>query len=222
MAIRLQAMGVADYRNGFTLTLLEHRLDEPMRRRKPTLYFVNSMSDLFHEAVPDAFVDRALGTIRAAHWHSFQLLTKRAERLRTFFARRAVPENLWLGVSVEDRRHGLPRVEALRDLPARIRFLSIEPLLEDLGAIDLRGIHWVIVGGESGPRARPMSGAWVESIQRQCARQQVRFFFKQWGAWGADGRRRSKKANGRQLAGRHWDEMPRSVQGTVARTGGCA
>lgn len=208
MAKRLRAMGMADYRNGFRLTLLEHRLREPLARKKPTVYFVNSMSDLFHQSVPDEFIDRALSTMREADWHTFQVLTKRAERLPRFFARRSLPSNVWLGVSVEDRKYGVPRIDALRQVQARVRFLSVEPLLEDIGLIDLTGIHWVIVGGESGRRARPMQPAWVASIQRQCAVQNAHFFFKQWGGWGADGKRRSKKANGRTFAGRQWDDMP--------------
>lgn len=208
MAHRLRAMGVCDYQNGFRLTLLEHRLADPLKRKKPTVYFVNSMSDLFHQSVPDAYVDRVLETMRSASWHTFQLLTKRAERLPRFFARRRLPSNVWLGVSVEDRKYGVPRIEHLRAVQAAIRFLSIEPLLGDVGELDLRDIHWVIVGGESGRRARPMQESWVASIQEQCERQKVQFFFKQWGGWGADGKRRSKKANGRTFAGRLWNEMP--------------
>lgn len=208
MAHRLKAMGVRDYQNGFRLTLLEHRLAEPLKRKKPTVYFVNSMSDLFHQSVPDAYIERVLETMRAASWHTFQVLTKRAERLPRFFARRRVPDNVWLGVSVEDRKYGVPRIEHLRAVRAKVRFLSVEPLLEDVGVLDLRDIHWVIVGGESGRRARPMQERWVASIQAQCEAQNVQFFFKQWGGWGADGKRRSKKANGRTFAGRQWDEMP--------------
>jgi protein gp37 len=211
MARRLQAMGVRDYANAFRLTLLEHRLAEPLRRTKPTVYFVNSMSDLFHQSVPDEYIDRALTTMKAAPQHTFQLLTKRAERLQKFFAQRNAPANLWLGVSVENRRHGVPRIELLQQTPASVRFLSIEPLLEDVGDLDLAGIHWVIVGGESGRKARPMRPEWVGGVQRQCEEQGVRFFFKQWGRWGADGRSRSKKANGRTFAGRQWDDMPETV-----------
>jgi len=208
MAHRLKAMGVRDYQNGFRLTLLEHRLAEPLKRKKPTVYFVNSMSDLFHQSVPDAYIERVLETMRAASWHTFQVLTKRAERLPRFFTRRRLPDNVWLGVSVEDRKYGVPRIEHLRAVQAKVRFLSVEPLLEDVGALDLRDIHWVIVGGESGRRARPMQERWVASVQAQCEAQNVQFFFKQWGGWGADGKRRSKKANGRTFAGRQWDEMP--------------
>lgn len=208
MAHRLKAMGVRDYQNGFRLTLLEHRLVDPLKRKKPTVYFVNSMSDLFHQSVPDAYIERVLETMHAASWHTFQVLTKRAERLPRFFARRRLPDNIWLGVSVEDQKYGVPRIEHLRAVQAKVRFLSVEPLLEDVGPLDLRNIQWVIVGGESGRRARPMQERWVASIQAQCEAQNVQFFFKQWGGWGADGKRRSKKANGRTFAGRQWNEMP--------------
>jgi protein gp37 len=166
------------------------------------------MSDLFHEEIPDRFVDEVMGVIRCTPHHTYQILTKRAERLPRYFARRACPSNVWLGVSVEDRRYGLPRIDHLRQVDAHIRFLSVEPLLEDLGLMDLEGIHWVIVGGESGPKARPMHPEWVENVQHQAAAAGTAFFFKQWGTWGADGRRRDKKANGRVFKGRTWDETP--------------
>ena len=209
MARRLQAMGVPGYEDGFKkVKLLPHRMAEPLQRSKAALYFVNSMSDLFHKAVPDAFIDQVFQTMAAAHWHTFQVLTKRAERLAAFTAGRQIPANIWLGVSVENRRHGVPRIAHLKRVPAVTRFLSIEPLLEDVGELDLEGVQWVIVGGESGHGARPMDPVWVESIQRQCEDQGVAFFFKQWGAYGADGVKRSKKANGRDLGGRIYDEKP--------------
>lgn len=209
MARRLQAMRVRGYENGFGLSLLPERLNEPVARRKPTMYFVNSMSDLFHEEIPFVFLDRVFDVIARTPQHTYQILTKRSERMRAYFSKgRAVPENVWLGVSVEDRRHGLPRIDDLRVIPARIRFLSVEPLLEDLETIDLAGIHWVIVGGESGPKARPMEPAWVANVQQACEEQGAAFFFKQWGGWGADGRKRPKKQNGRVFAGRTWDSMP--------------
>ncbi len=166
------------------------------------------MADLFHEDVPDAFIDRVLATMHRTPRHTYQLLTKRAERLPDFFANRPVPPNIWLGVPVEDRRHGLPRIDRLRQVSARIRFLSVEPLLEDLGPLDLDGIDWVIVGGESGPAARPMRPEWALAVRDQCRAGGVAFTFKQWGAWGPDGVRRDKKANGRLLAGRLWDARP--------------
>lgn len=208
MACRLQAMGAPGYQDGFSLTLHPERLSQPLDRKKPTTYFVNSMSDLFHEEIPDRFVDEVMGVIRRTPHHTYQILTKRAERLPRYFARRACPSNVWLGVSVEDRRYGLPRIDHLRQVDAYIRFLSVEPLLEDLGLMDLEGIHWVIVGGESGPKARPMHPEWVGNVQRQAAAAGAAFFFKQWGTWGADGRRRGKKANGRVFKGRTWDETP--------------
>lgn len=208
MANRLKAMGTPGYENGFKLTILPSRLDEPMRRRKPTVYFVNSMSDLFHKRVGDDYIEQVFDVIQRCPQHTFQVLTKRADRLASYFKDRIVPVNAWIGVSVEDKEYGVPRIDCLRQVKARIRFLSVEPLLENVGRLDLNGIHWVIVGGESGPKARPMKVEWVESIRRQCEAQGVQFFFKQWGGWGADGKRRSKKANGRLLAGRTWDDMP--------------
>lgn len=211
MAKRLHAMGTPGYENRFKLTVLPDRLDEPLRRKKPTVYFVNSMSDIFHKSVSDDYIDQVFDVISRCPHHTFQVLTKRAERLATFFQNRILPGNAWIGVSVEDQKYGLPRIDALRQVNAHIRFLSVEPLLENLGEIDLADIHWVIVGGESGPKARPMRREWVEDIQRQCQEQGVQFFFKQWGGWGADGKRRSKKANGRLLDGRTWDQMPEPV-----------
>jgi len=201
-------MGTPSYENGFKLSVHPQRLEEPMRRKKPTVYFVNSMSDLFHQQVPASFIERVFDIVAACPQHNFQLLTKRPERMARFFRGREVPENCWLGTSVEDQKYGVPRIGILRAVPAKIRFLSIEPLLEDLGSLDLSDIHWVIVGGESGPKARPMKLDWVESIRMQCHAQGASFFFKQWGGWGADGVRRPKKENGRMLNGRTWDEMP--------------
>ncbi|MEZ5577388.1 MAG: phage Gp37/Gp68 family protein [Candidatus Competibacteraceae bacterium] len=208
MALRLQAMAAPGYARGFDLTLHDGRLDQPLGRKKPTLYFVCSMADLFHEDVPDAFIDRVLMTMHRTPRHTYQLLTKRAERLPDFFANRPVPPNVWLGVTVEDRRHGLPRIAHLRRVPARVRFLSVEPLLEDLGLLDPLGIDWVIVGGESGPAARRMREEWALSVRDRCRAVGVAFTFKQWGAWGPDGVRRDQKANGRLLAGQVWDERP--------------
>lgn len=216
MARRLQAMGAAGYEKGFKLALHPSRLQQPMLRKVPTTYFVNSMSDLFHAGVPDAYIEQVLAVCEATPQHTYQVLTKRAERLPRFFATRAVPRNVWLGVSVENRRHGVPRIELLRQVAARTRFLSVEPLLEDLGELDLRGMHWVIVGGESGAKARPMKEAWADGVRRQALAQGVPFFFKQWGAWGSDGVRRDKKRNGRELAGRRWDEFPVKVVAAAA------
>ena len=208
MSRRLLAMGARGYENGFKVTLHPERLPQPHERKTPTVYFVNSMSDLFHESVPDQFIERVIAVCRDTPQHTYQILTKRAERLPKFFSTRACPSNVWLGVSVEDRRYGLPRIDHLRRVKASVRFLSVEPLLEDIGTINLQGIHWVIVGGESGAKARPMRPEWVNGVRRQAIQQKVAFFFKQWGAWGADGVRRDKKRNGRLLDGRRWDQFP--------------
>ena len=208
MAKRLQAMKTSGYEQGFQLAILPHRLQEPLKRKTPTTYFVNSMSDLFHEDVPFPYIDQVFDVINQAAHHTFQILTKRAERMAEYFQQRSAPANAWLGVSVEDRKFGIPRIDQLRRVDANIRFLSIEPLLEDLGDLNLNNIHWVIVGGESGPRARPMKQEWVDAICQQCEVAGVAFFFKQWGGWGADGKRRAKKQNGRELNGRTWDAMP--------------
>ena len=211
MAARLQRMGASGYHNGFRLTLQPGRLSQPLRRKKPTVYFVNSMSDLFHEDVPDHFLDKVFEVIRQTPQHTYQILTKRAQRLPEYFAERTCPANVWLGVSVEDRAHGVPRIENLRQVAATVRFLSVEPLLEDLGELDLRGIHWVIVGGESGPKARPMRKEWVENVRRQALASDTAFFFKQWGTWGADGVKRDKKRNGRSLNGQVYEEYPAAL-----------
>ncbi|KUJ86489.1 MAG: Gp37Gp68 family protein [Halomonas sp. 54_146] len=209
MAKRLQAMGTPGYENGFELSLLEERLEQPFRRKKPTKYFVNSMSDLFHEAVPVEFLDRVFDVIRRTPHHTYQILTKRAERMSRYFETIEAPTNAWIGVSVEDKKYGVPRIQHLRDVAATVRFLSVEPLLEDVGPLDLTDIHWVIVGGESGRYARPLKEEWVNQVRQQCEDQGVAFFFKQWGTWGADGKKRNKKANGRELQGKVWDEMPK-------------
>lgn len=209
MARRLQAMGVPGYESGFRkVTLVSSRLDQPIKRKRPTVYFVNSMSDLFHEEIPFEYIDRVFETISSCKHHTFQILTKRPERMLQYFRGADVPENVWVGVSVEDREYGVPRIKILKKIQAKIRFLSVEPLLEDIGRVDLRGISWVIVGGESGAGARPMKPSWVERIRDQCKKQKVGFFFKQWGAWGEDGVKRAKSANGRVLDGKIWNEIP--------------
>ncbi|WP_370980066.1 phage Gp37/Gp68 family protein [Agaribacterium sp. ZY112] len=209
MAKRLQAMGTVGYEGGFSkISLMEDRLQQPLSRKKPTMYFVNSMSDLFHEKVPFSFIDRVMKTINQTPQHVYQILTKRAGRMREYFESRRVPDNAWLGVSVEDRKYGRPRIAELQAIKAKTRFLSIEPLLEELGQIRLKGIHWVIVGGESGKKARPMEKKWVLQLRDQCDSKNVDFFFKQWGAWGQDGIKRSKAANGRLLEGVTWDMIP--------------
>ena len=209
MSNRLQAMKVAGYEHGFgSVTLMPGRLSKPLQRRKPTVYFVNSMSDLFQEAVPFAFVDQIMETVCGTPQHVYQILTKRAGRMRMYFETRETPGNVWLGVSVEDVRYGVPRIRDLQGIDANVRFISAEPLLEDIGNINLAGIHWVIAGGESGAKARPMKEQWALNLRDHCVAAQVPFFFKQWGAWGADGKKRSKGLNGRRLAGKNWDMIP--------------
>lgn len=197
------------YEQGFDLRLVPEKLAEPLRWKTPRTIFVNSMSDLFHKDVPDDYVTAVAKVMMMASWHTYQVLTKRAERmcdlLSTKLSAAARSQHIWWGVSVENKKHGLPRVDFLRTAPASVRFLSIEPLLEDLGEIDLTGIHWVIVGGESGHGARPMAAAWVSSIRERCENAGAHFFFKQWG-----GVRKSKA--GRLLDGRTYDAMPSRVQ----------
>lgn len=208
MAKRLQAMGAHGYENGFNISILPERLSQPLKRKKPTLYFVNSMSDLFHKSVSFEYLDQVFEVIEKTPQHTYQILTKRAIRMRDYFINRTVQKNVWLGVSVENKKHGLPRIDYLREINACIRFLSIEPLIEDIGKVNLADIHWVIVGGESGAKARPMKERWVMSIKNQCKYQGVPFFFKQWGTWGVDGVKRNKKINGRLLIGKKYDEYP--------------
>ncbi len=200
MANRLRAMGIARYRNGFRVTLHPDLLDLPKRWRAPRLVFVNSMSDLFHEDVPLEFIWQVFETMRACPDHTFQVLTKRSARLRNIADRLDWPANVWMGVSVEDVRV-LDRIADLRTVPATVRFLSCEPLLGPLDPLPLNGIHWVIVGGESGPRARPLRAEWVRSIRDQCRATGVPFFFKQWGGTRKD-------LTGRRLDGLTYDELP--------------
>ncbi|HXX69685.1 MAG TPA: phage Gp37/Gp68 family protein [Polyangiaceae bacterium] len=200
MAERLQAMGQANYKHGFELTLQPRMLSLPLTWKRPQTIFVNSMSDLFHEEVPLVYMQRVFDVMRRAHWHRFQVLTKRAERLAALDAEFEWSPNIWMGVSVESAKY-VARIDDLRRTRAHVRFVSLEPLLGPLPALDLRGIHWAIVGGESGPRARSMESAWVVDIRDQCRRAGVAFFFKQWGGT-------NKKRTGRMLDGRTWDEMP--------------
>lgn len=202
-------MGTPGYENGFKLSLVPERLEQPLKRKKPTKYFVNSMSDLFHEDVPFSYIDRVFDVIERTPQHIYQILTKRSKRMAEYFSEKKAPENAWMGVTVENKKQGLRRIDRLREVDATIRFLSVEPLLEDLGEVNFEDIHWVIVGGESGPNAREMKQEWAENIRIQCEEQNIAFFFKQWGGWGADGKKRSKKANGRLLHGKTWDDMPR-------------
>lgn len=207
MARRLKAMGQDKYANGFTVTLHERCLNEPLSWKGNHNIFVCSMSDIFHENVPFDFVDKMFDIIRRTPQHRYQILTKRAERMAEYFETRSVPNNVWLGVTVEAQSSRF-RIDYLRNLPASVKFLSCEPLVEDLGELDLTGIDWVIVGGESGPQARPMKEKWALNIMKQVEAQDARFFFKQWGTWGADGIKRNKHANGKLLKGEIIQEMP--------------
>ena len=208
MARRLKGMGQLKYRNAFSLTLHPEDLDEPKKWRKPHNIFICSMGDLFHEDVPFEFVDKVMKTIRETPWHRYQILTKRAERMEEYFLSHSVPSNAWLGVTVEVQRT-LSRIDNLRHLPASVRFLSCEPLLEDLGHMDLEGVDWIIVGGESGTQARPMKEEWVLNIKRQAEEQDIAFFFKQWGTWSRDGVKRNKHDNGKLLEGKIIQQMPK-------------
>lgn len=209
LAKRLKAMDSPRYQNdgdprtsgpGFGVTCHDDLVDVPRTWRTPRLVFVNSMSDLFHPDVPDEFIARVFDTMKASEQHTFQILTKRPQRLATMARQLPWPANIWMGVSVENAAYRF-RIDHLRQVPAKVRFLSVEPLIDDVGELDLRGIHWVIVGGESGHRARPIREEWVTAIRNQCVEKGVAFFFKQWGG-------RFPKSGGRELEGQFWDEMP--------------
>jgi protein gp37 len=202
MAERLEAMGQPNYRNGFRLTLQPQMLELPLRWKRPQAIFVNSMSDLFHKDVPLDYVHRVFDVMRRADWHRFQVLTKRADRLAELDPHLEWPANVWMGVSVENSDH-VDRIDDLRRTRAKLKFLSLEPLLGPLSRLDLQGIDWVIVGGESGPHARPVQESWIAGIRDQCRKARVAFFFKQWGG-------QNKKKAGRLLDGRTWDEMPQT------------
>jgi protein gp37 len=207
------------YERGFDLRLVPEKLGEPLRWRSPKMIFVNSMSDLFHDEVPDDYIVRVARVMAMARWHTYQVLTKRSERLRKLLNTKlrfaAEQRHIWWGVSVEDKKYGLPRIEDLRKAQAKVRFLSVEPLLEDLGQVRLEGVDWVIVGGESGAGARPMKKEWVLSLRDQCKLRSVPFFFKQWGGV-------RKAAAGRRLEGRTYDEFPKRVSHPVMSAGDCA
>jgi len=202
LSLRLRKMGVQKYENEFRFTLHPSQLDLPLRWRKPRKIFVNSMSDLFHEEMPDNFLQSIFSVIKRANWHIYQILTKRPERMLDFVDRHreAIPEHVWMGVTVE-AEECKSRIDLLREVPARIRFISFEPLLNPVGTIDLRGVLWVIAGGESGPNRRIMKPEWVREIRDQCVQQCVPFFFKQWGGF-------RPRSGGRLLDGKTWDEYP--------------
>jgi protein gp37 len=206
------------YEQGFDLRLVPDKIGEPLRWRSPKMIFVNSMSDLFHDMVPDYYIGAVAKVMAKARWHTYQVLTKRSERLQNLLNTKlsfaAAQQHIWWGVSVEDKKYGLPRIEDLQRTKATTRFLSVEPLLEDLGTLDLSGIDWVIVGGESGPGARPMKKEWVLSLRDQCKRNGVAFFFKQWGGV-------RKALTGRCLEGKTHDEFPMRVQHPVMSAAEC-
>ena len=210
MSRRLKAMGTKGYENGFEFSILPERLNQPLKIKKPTKFFVNSMSDLFHEEMPFEYLDMIFDIIRKTPQHTYQILTKREKIMADYLKDKILPKNVWLGVSVENSKTKY-RIDYLREIKAEIRFISIEPLLENVGELNLKDIHWVIVGGESGAKARPMETEWATSIKNQCKEQNVAFFFKQWGTWGADGVRRSKKLNGRELNGQIYNEYPELI-----------
>ena len=212
MAIRLQAMGVEGYENGFKFNTVPSRLNDPFKRKKPTVYFVNSMSDIFHKDMPYDYLNKVFNVIEETPYHTYQILTKRADRMSQYFSKREIPKNIWLGVTVDNRTEGLSRIDKLRELQASVLFLSIEPLLEDLGIINLDNIDWVIVGGESGTKARPMEKEWVINIKQQCENDDVAFFFKQQGTWGADKVKRNKKINGKEIDGKIWQQYPEVIE----------
>lgn len=212
MANRLKAIGTVGYENGFEFCTVPSRLNEPLKKKKPTVFFVNSMSDIFHENMPNDYLEKIFAVIESTPHHTYQILTKRADSMFEYFSKNQVPKNVWLGVTVENKSQGLPRIDYLRNLQASVLFLSVEPLLEDLGKINLQNIDWVIVGGESGNRARPMDEKWLINIKDQCQQSDVAFFFKQWGTWGADKVKRNKKANGKKLNGQIWQQYPKKIQ----------
>jgi protein gp37 len=205
-AERFRGVAGHPFEQGFSIRLVPEKLAEPLKWREPRMIFVNSMSDLFHDKVPDEYIEQVVRVMILARWHTFQVLTKRGDRLKNMlrgplkFA--ADAKNIWWGVSVENKRDGVPRIRQLQSAPAAVRFLSVEPLLEDVGKLNLKGISWVIVGGESGPHSRPMKEEWVTSVREQCEASGVAFFFKQWG--GA-----RKKLTGRTLNGKTYSEFPK-------------
>lgn len=208
MARRLKAMGQKKYSNGFRLTIHADDLNEPYKWNRSHNVFVCSMADIFHNDVPFEFIDKIMAVIRDTPQHHYQILTKRAERMEDYFRNRKVPDNAWLGVTVENQKTKY-RIGFLSKIEAKIHFLSCEPLLEDIGDLDLRNIQWVIVGGESGFQARPMKEEWVLSIREQTRANGIPFFFKQWGTWGQDGIKRNKKVNGKLLQGMIIQELPK-------------
>lgn len=210
MAKRLEAMGQPNYKNGFQVTIHDHVLETPLKWKKPQTIFVNSMSDLFHEDIPDSFIIKIFNIMNQAYWHQFQVLTKRSPRLKEMSPFLSWAGNIWMGVTVESPEYK-NRIDDLRSTGAAVTFLSMEPLLAPVGRLDLAGIHWIIVGGESGPNARLMEPQWARDIRDQCFANRIPFFFKQWGG-------KKKKKNGRLLDGRTWDEYPTQTRNDIKST----
>ena len=207
-AKRLQAMGMEDYKDGFKFKILPHRLNEPLKIKKPQKFFVNSMSDLFHDDMPDEYLNQIFDVINQTPQHTYQILTKRVENMYIYCQNHNVPQNVWLGVTVENSKYSY-RIDILKKINATIKFISFEPLIDSAGKIDLTDIDWVIVGGESGYNGRPMKPEWVNEIYLQCQEKNIPFFFKQWGTWGSDGIKRNKKANGKLFQDKIIQEYPK-------------
>lgn len=208
-AKRLRVMGIEDYKDGFLFKILPHRLEEPLKIKKPSKFFVNSMSDIFHEQMPYEYLDMIFDVIKKTPQHIYQILTKRDKIMLEYLSDKELHPNVWVGVSVENSTYK-NRIDSLRKIKAKIRFVSFEPLIGSVDSINLKDIHWAIVGGESGRGARPIKKEWVEEIFKQCKEQHVAFFFKQWGSWGADEIKRNKKVNGRLFRGKLWNEFPKA------------
>jgi len=207
MAMRLKAMGTKGYENGFEVTLHPHALEKPLKMKKPQVIFVNSMSDIFHEKIPDDFIFQIFDVMNRAYWHTFQVLTKRPKRLKKLADKLKWTDNIWMGVTVEANEY-VDRADYLRECPAKIKFLSLEPLIDSVDKLDYTGIDWVIVGGESGYGARAMHKEWVREIRDRCKKENIDFFFKQWGGV-------NKKKAGRTLDGKIYDEMPALSSNTL-------
>ena len=207
-AKRLQSMGMEDYKDGFKFKILPHRLNDPLKIKKPQKFFVNSMSDLFHDDMPYEYLNQIFDVINQTPQHTYQILTKRVENMYIYFQNHNVPQNVWLGVTVENSKYSY-RIDILKKINATIKFISFEPLIDSAGKIDLTDIDWVIVGGESGYNGRPMKPEWVNEIYLQCQEKNIPFFFKQWGTWGSDGIKRNKKANGKLFQDKIIQEYPK-------------
>ena len=207
-AKRLQSMRMEDYKDGFKFKILPHRLNDPLKIKKPQKFFVNSMSDLFHDDMPDEYLNQIFDVINQTPQHTYQILTKRVENMYIYCQNHNVPQNVWLGVTVENSKYSY-RIDFLKKINATIKFISFEPLIDSAGKIDLTDIDWVIVGGESGYNGRPMKPEWVNEIYLQCQEKNIPFFFKQWGTWGSDGIKRNKKANGKLFQDKIIQEYPK-------------